>query len=81
MPLKGNYQPDNFRLYFSDTGLLIASLDDESQEDLRAKKTLAIFFIAAMPSGIGSRVVDIASHLLEDLRVVQLEEGQCQRDS
>ncbi len=35
LPLKGNYNPDNYRLYFADTGILIASLDDEAQEDLR----------------------------------------------
>ncbi len=38
LPLKGNYNPDNYRLYFSDTGLLIGSLDDEVQEDLRNNK-------------------------------------------
>ena len=38
LPLKGNYNPDNYRLYFSDTGLLIASLDDEAQDDLRKNK-------------------------------------------
>ena len=26
LPLKGNYNPDNYRLYFADTGLLIGSL-------------------------------------------------------
>ncbi len=35
LPLKGNYNPDNYRVYFSDTGLLIGSLDEEAQEDLR----------------------------------------------
>ena len=35
LPLKGNYNPDNYRVYFGDTGLLIGSLDDEVQEDLR----------------------------------------------
>ncbi len=35
LPLGGNYNPDNYRLYFRDTGLLIASLDDEAQDDLR----------------------------------------------
>ena len=35
LPLKGNYNPDNFRLYFGDPGLLIATLDEESQLDLR----------------------------------------------
>ena len=38
LPLKGNYNPENYRLYFSDTGLLIASLDEEAQEDLRKNK-------------------------------------------
>ena len=38
LPLKGNYNPDNYKIYFGDTGLLIASLDDESQKDLRDNK-------------------------------------------
>lgn len=35
LPLKGNYNPEMFRVYFADTGLLIGSLDDEAQDDLR----------------------------------------------
>ena len=35
LPLKGNYNPDIYRLYFADTGLLIGSLDEEVQSDLR----------------------------------------------
>lgn len=38
LPLKGNYESNNYKLYFKDTGLLIASLDDEAQEDLRANR-------------------------------------------
>lgn len=38
LPLGGNYDPDNYRVYFRDTGLLIGSLDEESQEDLRYNK-------------------------------------------
>ena len=38
LPLGGNYNPSNYRLYFADTGLLIASLDDEAQDDLRKNK-------------------------------------------
>jgi len=34
----GNYNRDNYRLYFGDPGLLIATLDEESQEDLRLNK-------------------------------------------
>ena len=42
LPLKGHYNPDNFRLYFMDTGLLIGSLDDEAQEDLRSGNNLGV---------------------------------------
>jgi hypothetical protein len=38
LPLKGNYNPDNYRLYFGDPGLLIATLDEEAQYDLRNNK-------------------------------------------
>ena len=36
-------EPDTFKLYFADTGLLVSMLDDESQEDLRANKNLRCF--------------------------------------
>ena len=38
LPLKGNYNPAAFKVYFKDTGLLIASLDDEAQIDIRENK-------------------------------------------
>lgn len=38
LPLRGNYNPNNYKIYFKDTGLLIASLDDEAQNDLRLNK-------------------------------------------
>lgn len=43
LPLKGNYEDDKYKLYFGDTGLLIASLDDESQEDLRVNDNLGVY--------------------------------------
>jgi predicted AAA+ superfamily ATPase len=43
LPLKGNYDPKLYKLYFRDTGLLIASLDEEAQEDLRANKNLGTY--------------------------------------
>lgn len=43
LPLKGNTLINNYRLYFADTGLLIASLDEESQDDLRANKNLGVY--------------------------------------
>ncbi len=38
LPLKGNYNVKDYKLYYKDTGLLIASLDDEAQDDLRINK-------------------------------------------
>lgn len=43
LPLKGNYDPNNYRLYFGDTGLLIASLDEEAQVDLRQNKNFGVY--------------------------------------
>ena len=43
LPLKGNVNDNKFKVYISDTGLLVASLDDESQADLRANKNLGIY--------------------------------------
>ena len=43
LPLKGNYDPKNYKIYFRDTGMLIASLDDEAQEDLRANRNLGTY--------------------------------------
>lgn len=38
LPLKGNYNPNNYKVYFKDVGLLIATLDEEAQNDLRLNK-------------------------------------------
>lgn len=43
LPLRGNYDADNFKLYFLDTGLLIATLDDEAQADLRENRNFATY--------------------------------------
>ena len=43
LPLKGNYDESKFKLYYADTGLLVASLDEEAQEDLRANKNLGVY--------------------------------------
>ena len=43
LPLKGNYDDSKYKLYFADTGLLVAMLDDEAQEDLRANKNLGVY--------------------------------------
>lgn len=38
LPLKGNYNPAEYKIYYRDTGLLIASLDKEAQADLRQNR-------------------------------------------
>lgn len=43
LPLKGNYDESKFKLYYPDTGLLIAALDEEAQEDLRKNKNLGVY--------------------------------------
>lgn len=53
LPLKGNYNPDNYKLYFGDIGLLIASLDDEVQDDLRSNKNFNTYKGAIYESVVG----------------------------
>ncbi len=43
LPLKGNVDPSKYKLYFADTGLLVASLEDEAQDDLRRNKNLGVY--------------------------------------
>lgn len=38
LQLKGNYNPDNYRLYLGDPGLLIARLDETGRLGLLLKK-------------------------------------------
>ena len=40
LPLKGNYDASRYKLYLADSGLLVAQLDEEAQEDLRARRNL-----------------------------------------
>ena len=53
LPLKGNYIPENYKLYYHDTGLLIASLDEEAQEDLRANKNFGTYKGAIYENVVG----------------------------
>ena len=38
-----NYDSKLYKIYYKDTGLLIASLDEEAQEDLRVNKNLGTY--------------------------------------
>ena len=57
LPLKGNYDPKLYKIYYKDTGLLIASLDVEAQEDLRANKNLGTYKGAIYENIVGDMLV------------------------
>lgn len=57
LPLKGNYDPKMYKIYFKDTGLLIASLDEEAQEDLRANRNLGTYNGAIYENIVGDMLV------------------------
>ncbi len=64
LPLGGNYDPDVFKLYFADTGLLVSMLDEESQEDLRANKNLGVYKGALYENMVGDALVKQGYKLL-----------------
>lgn len=57
LPLKGNYNPADFKVYFRDSGLLIGSLDDEAQEDLRFNKNFNTYKGAIYENIVGDMLV------------------------
>lgn len=57
LPLKGNYDPKMYKIYFKDTGMLIASLDEEAQEDLRANRNLGTYKGAIYENIVGDMLV------------------------
>ena len=57
LPLKGNYNPTEYKIYYSDTGLLIASLDEEAQVDLRQNKNFNAYKGAIYENMIGDMLV------------------------
>ncbi len=57
LPLGGNYNPDNYRLYFADTGILIGSLDEEAQDDLRKNENFNTYKGAIYENVVGDMLV------------------------
>ena len=57
LPLKGNYDPKSYKLYYKDTGLLVASLDEESQEDMRINKNYGTYKGAIYENVVGDMLV------------------------
>lgn len=52
-PLKGNYNDEKYKIYFSDTGLLLAMLDEEAQDDVRANRNLGVYKGALYENMVG----------------------------
>ena len=63
LPLKGNYDESKYKIYFADSGLLVASLDDEAQMNLRVNKNLGIYKGALYENIIGETLVKSGSEL------------------
>ena len=53
LPLRGNYDDTKYKIYFFDTGLFVAMLDEEAQEDLRANKNLGVYKGALYENMVG----------------------------
>jgi len=53
LPLKGNYDSSKYKIYYHDTGLLIANLDEESSDDLRKNQNLGTYKGAIYENLIG----------------------------
>ena len=57
LPLQGNYDETRYKIYFADSGLLVAMLDEEAQEDLRANKNLGVYKGALYENVVGEALV------------------------
>ena len=57
LPLKGNYDSSKYKIYMRDTGLLVAMLDEESQDDLRVNKNLGVYKGALYENIVGDALV------------------------
>lgn len=57
LPLKGNYSVDCYKIYYHDTGLLIASLDEEAQDDLRANRNFGTYKGAIYENVVGEMLI------------------------
>jgi hypothetical protein len=57
LPLKGNYLPSNYKIYYHDTGMLVASLDEEAQADLRENRNFNTYKGAIYENAIGEMLV------------------------
>lgn len=57
LPLQGNYDETKYKLYFADSGLLVAMLDEEAQVNLRSNKNLGVYKGALYENVVGEALV------------------------
>ena len=57
LPLKGNYDSGKYKIYLRDSGLLVAMLDEEAQDDLRANQNLGVYKGALYENIVGEALV------------------------
>lgn len=57
LPMKGNYKPNEFKLYFHDPGLVIATLDEEAQIDLRENRNFNTYKGALYENAVADSLV------------------------
>jgi len=63
LPLKGNYIANNYKLYYHDTGMLIASLDEEAQDDLRENQNFNTYKGAIYENVVAEMLTKLGYHL------------------
>lgn len=63
LPVKAHWQPDCFKVYMADTGLLVAMLDEESQDDVRARRNLGTWKGGLFENVIGEAFVKAGADL------------------
>ena len=57
LPLKGNADDTKYKLYMADSGLLVALLDEEAQDDLRVNRNLGVYKGALYENFVGEALV------------------------
>ena len=57
LPLQGNYDDTKYKIYFADSGLLVAMLDEEAQDDLRTNRNLGVYKGALYENVVGEALV------------------------
>ena len=76
LPLKGNYDADKFKLYYADSGLLIATLDAEAQKEFRAYRNLGVYKGALYENIIAEALVKTIKKKIQPLKRTSLPAAQ-----